>query len=150
MTQAPDKSPIPFPKISSCDHSTSCSGSSSEDGGRPKRLLSVPKLLKNGKLLQMGGGLIVRFWGEKSLQESVSSKNSFGGVRKWDWSGLCQFFLRKMTGRGQTGGGGKACFPLPRFFHPPLPPSEYKTIVDSRIHSFQTDSSHLSYKKSQT
>ena len=36
-------------------------------------------------------------------------KPVFGRLRKWDWSGLCPFSLRKVTGRGQPegeGGGG--------------------------------------------
>ena len=50
-----------------------------------------------------GARRIVRFfWGE-----SVPSKASFGGLRKWDWSGLRPFPLRKMTLREQTGGGGE-------------------------------------------
>ena len=30
-----------------------------------------------------------------------------GSERKWDWSGLCPFPLRIITGREQTAGGGK-------------------------------------------
>ena len=33
------------------------------------------------------------------------SKTNFGGLRTWDWSGLCPFPLKKMTGREQTEGG---------------------------------------------
>ena len=40
-----------------------------------------------------GGGAkrIVPFWGG-------ASKTSFGGLRKWDWSGLCPFPLSKCQG----------------------------------------------------
>ena len=85
-------------------------------------------------------------WGGKTFRANLggkrtmecTSKTSFGGLREWDWSGLCSFPLRKMTGRGQTGrkriiggrGGGSktvfgegfvVCSPLLRVFHPPLP-----------------------------
>ena len=35
----------------------------------------------------------------------MPSRASFGGLRKWDLSGLCPFPLRNMRGRKQTGGG---------------------------------------------
>ena len=53
-----------------------------------------------------GGGQNVScdFGGENVLY-SAPSKPSFGGLRKWDLSGLCPFPLRKMTLREQRGGG---------------------------------------------
>ena len=56
-----------------------------------------------GETANGGAKRIVRFWGEKTYHK-VSSKASFGGLRKWDWSGLRPFPLRKMTLREQTGG----------------------------------------------
>ena len=38
---------------------------------------------------------------------SAPSKTSFGDLRKWDWSGLCPFPHRKMTGREQGGVGNR-------------------------------------------
>ena len=39
------------------------------------------------------------------MLKSVPSETGFGGLRNWDWSGLCLFPSRKMTGREQRGGG---------------------------------------------
>ena len=71
----------------------------------------------------------------------MPSKTSFGGLRKWDRSGLCPFPLSKMTGREQTGGGetyhrwggsktvfGDGFCPMlspPLISHPPLFFSEF-------------------------
>ena len=65
-----------------------------------------------------GGGQNVScdFRGENVLW-SAPSKTSFGGLRKWDSSGLCTFPPRKITGCEQTegenritGGGGSKTF----------------------------------------
>ena len=66
----------------------------------------------------------MRFWaGGGNILQSAPSKTNFGGLRKWDSSGLCPFPLRTMTGREQTGGGGehvqKRCW-SPEFSTPPL------------------------------
>ena len=58
-----------------------------------------PKKLGNGNTYR------AIFWGG-NVQKSAPSKAGFGGLRKWDWSGLCPFPPRKMTGHEQRGGGG--------------------------------------------
>ena len=56
-----------------------------------------------------GGGKTYRaiLGGEGQRTIKCPSKTSFGGLRKWDLSGLCPFPPRKMTGREQRRGGGK-------------------------------------------
>ena len=52
-----------------------------------------------------GGGKTYRaILGGESVPQSTPSKTSFGGLRKWDLSGLCPFPLRRMTLRKQRGG----------------------------------------------
>ena len=43
--------------------------------------------------------------GETYYRVVPPSKTNFGGLRKWDLSGLCPVPLRRMTGREQRGGG---------------------------------------------
>ena len=43
--------------------------------------------------------------GGKRTIECALPKPTFGGLRKWDWSGRCPFPLRDMAARGQKGGG---------------------------------------------
>ena len=47
------------------------------------------------------------WWGKvpERERERAFSETRIGGLNKCDWSGLCPFPLRNMTGRGQTGGG---------------------------------------------
>ena len=53
-----------------------------------------------------GGGAkrIMRFWGGGNVLSSAPSKTSFGGLRKWDLSGLCPSPLTRMTLCEQRGG----------------------------------------------
>ena len=73
--------------------------------------------------------------GGGNAQKSAPSKTTFGGLRKWDWSGRRQCPLREMTamdewgGKRIIGGGGgpklfwgrshMVCCPLPRVFLAP-------------------------------
>ena len=45
--------------------------------------------------------------GGGDVLQSVLSKTTFAGLRKSDWSGLCPFPLRKMTGRVQNVPGNR-------------------------------------------
>ena len=85
--------------------------------------------VSSGPLGKGGQKVSCDFGGGENVPESAPSKPSFGGLRKWDSSGLCPFPLRKMTGREQRGGGKRiisgglqnrfwgaglmVCFPLP-------------------------------------
>ena len=53
--------------------------------------------------------------GEHTIERGLQN-HSFGGVRKWDWSGLCPFPLRKMTGREQGGGESYHRWGCPKLF----------------------------------
>ena len=56
--------------------------------------------------IRKGGGKTYRaILGGENVPQSNPSKTSFGGLRKWDLSGLCPFPLRRMTLRKQRGGG---------------------------------------------
>ena len=56
----------------------------------------------------MGGKTYRAIWGGGgNVLWSAPSKTNFGGLRRWDWSGLCPFPLKKITGCEQRGGGGK-------------------------------------------
>ena len=57
---------------------------------------------------QMGGALkVFPFLRAQGHREHGNTNWRRIGTRKWDWSGLCPFPLRKSTGRGQTGEGGE-------------------------------------------
>ena len=72
--------------------------------------------------------------GRGNIPWSAPSKTTFGGFRKWDWSGQCPFPLRTLTWRGRTGGekhiiggaqnnfwgGSYGMFSPPLSFPPPL------------------------------
>ena len=81
----------------------------------------------------MGGqNVLCDFGGGGGRTIECALQNQFGGLRKWDWSGLCPFPLRKMTGREQMGGnriigegpnrfwgrGFMVCSPPPEFSTP--------------------------------
>ena len=105
------------------NHNWACWGLSCPPPCGPKKR-SLGQTIGNS---QKGGGakLIVRFWGGETYYRAP--KTSFGGLRKWDLSGLCPFLLRRMAGREQRGGksyhrwvrpkpflgrGFMVCFPL--------------------------------------
>ena len=90
--------------------------------------------------IRKGGGKTYRAifgGGGKSYHKAPPPKPVFGGLRKWDLSGLCPFPLRRMTLREQRGGGKSYhkwggpkpffwggdlwyVFPSPEFPPPPL------------------------------
>ena len=76
-------------------------------------VLSTSKIpvfqFKIGKLQRVGGEMYraILGGGGRNVPQSAPSTSSFGGLRKWDSSGLCPFPLRRMTGREQTWGGGE-------------------------------------------
>ena len=101
------------------------------------RLLNAKTENKKLEIRKGGGGKTYRrdFGGGGKRTIKPPSKTSFGGLRKWDLSGLCPFPLRRMTLRKQRGGGNRiisaggpkpflgrgfmVCFPLPWVFPPP-------------------------------
>ena len=106
--------------------------------------LIIPKKL--GIRKRVGKRIVRVFWGGNVL-ESAHSKPIFGGLRKWDLSGLCPFPLTRMTLREQTQGGGKSyhkwgvqnrfwggiswyVFPSPEFPPPPFVSSLNEPLSD--------------------
>ena len=131
--------------------------------------ITLPKLLMVGKSHMRGQNASCDFLGGKRTIVCIL-QNWFGGLRNCDWSGLCPFLLRRMTGREQRevfksyhrwgcpnpffGRSFKVCFPPPLSFPHPFvlllsssapKPQRFKTqrLQDTNAAKSQTLASEL-------
>ena len=67
----------------------------------------APSRIRKGGGQNVSCDFFCDFGDGKTYHKAPPPKPSFGGLRKWDLSGLCPFPLRRMTLREQRGGGNR-------------------------------------------